>query len=212
MSAEQAHPPGLSRARNRILALRGELDWTLDSAERLTRIGQPRLALKIVEEQQRALTDFVEAISADVRAIRPRRLAWMRKRAAALAAAATLVLVALAASIVVAGSGRSGAGDVAARLRRAEQIGDPAARLRSLVAIYQAAKRTPGGSALNGRLAEAAERTRDDLANSRPRDPALVRAADELVSDTREDAQPPSSPPSQSESPIETVKKIVNGG
>jgi len=87
ISAKPEYTGGLSRATEQIHGLLDELTETVESAERLTRGGEPERALRLVEEQRESLYKTVDSISHEV-GVKPSRFEKLRTRAPILVAAA----------------------------------------------------------------------------------------------------------------------------
>src|ERR1043166_6862561 len=116
MSARQLQPSSLADAQRKIDSMRAQLDWTVESVERLERMGHHDLAIKLVNDQRRSLKDFVSHVAQDVAPIRHRFS--IRRRIAAFSVAA-LTIVGVFASIGLAHD-RTPLQAVRARLSKAQ--------------------------------------------------------------------------------------------
>lgn len=179
MSAQQLQPASLASAQKRIESLRAELDWTVDSVERLERLGHHDLAVKLVDEQRRSLKNFIASVAQDVSPIR-RRFNF-RRRVLSFSLGALCLVVAFA-SLGVAHD-RTPLQDVSSRLARAERIADPAGRLRELVSIYATAGTIPGARGVRAHAAEVARHTLDEGQPNDDVDPDLIAQANQMVQD-----------------------------
>jgi hypothetical protein len=199
MSARQLRPASLANAQQRIENMRDELDWTVESVERLERIGRHDLALRLVDEQRSALDRFVSLVTAEV-ATPPRS---NRRRRVAILAAASVALVLAFASIGIAKNQTSPIKAVNSRLVRAEAIADPVARLRELISIYNTARTMPAAAALRTKVAEVARRTVDTVKHDDDGNDADVLAqANGIVDDAR-------GAPSTGASPVQQLMQQV---
>ena len=200
MSARQLQPASLANAQKRIDALREQLDWTVESVERLERMGHHDLAVKLVDEQRRSLRDFIGSVAQDVSPIR-RRFNFRRRIAAFSVAALTIVVT--CASIGLAHD-RSPLQDVRSRLHRAEAMSDPSGRLRELVSIYTTARALPGSRAVRTQVAVATRHTIDDVKTDGDADPDLLADADRVVRDA-------TTGPSTDGSPVQHLGNEITG-
>ncbi|HEV2686027.1 MAG TPA: hypothetical protein VGW79_05270, partial [Actinomycetota bacterium] len=127
ISAKPEHTGELSQATQKIHGLLEELTSTVESAERLTRIGEPERALRMVEEQRKSLYNTVDTISRAV-SVKHSRFEKLRTRTPVLVAAALLAVSALAISVGAITAMHSET-PAEARLQQAERIADPATRM-----------------------------------------------------------------------------------
>jgi hypothetical protein len=205
ISAKPEYTGELSQATQKIHGLLEELTSTVESAERLTRNGEPERALRLVEEQRESLYNTVDTISRAV-SIKRSRFEKLRTRTPILVTAALLVVSALAISVgaITLMDKQSPA---QARLQRAEQIADPAARLTAIYAAYRDVARTDPaavapGTALNHDVTKALTKTKTDM-QSDPTKTQLVQQARELIDAVSrgQTPPPPSTPPTPQGTP-----------
>ena len=201
ISAKPEHKGGLSRATDQIHGLLEELTDTVESAERLTRRGQPERALNIVEEARESLYNTVDSISREV-ATKPRsRFEKLRNRTPILVAAALLTVSGMAIAV---GAITSPHEPTPAQLRRAESIADPATRMTAIYNAYRAvARANPSavapGTAINREVTKALKKTKTDM-QSDPTKTALVDQAGALI-DAVSHGQVPPPPPAPTAPP-----------
>jgi hypothetical protein len=178
------------------------LTSTVESAEELTRMGEPERALRLVEEQRESLYNTVDSISRNVGARRS-RFEKLRTRTPILVAAALLAVSGLAISVAAITS--PGAPEQAqARLREAEHIADPASRFTAIDAVYRDVVRTnpaavAPGTALNRDMTKALTKTKTD-AQKNPSQTELVNQATTLI-DAVSHGQTPPPPPAPTPPP-----------
>ena len=202
ISAKPEYSGGLSKATHQIERLLKELTSTVESAEHLTRIGEPERALKLVEEQRESLYSTVDSISRNV-STRRSPFEKLRRRTPILVAAALLTVSGLAISVGALTS--TGAPQAAqARLRQAERIVDPAMRLNAIYAAYRDVVRTnptavAPGTDLNRDVTKALTKTKTD-AQKDPSQTALVNQATALI-DAVSHGQTPPPPPAPAPTP-----------
>ena len=196
INAEPEYTGGLSRATDQIHGLLEELTETVESAERLTRSGQPEHALRIVEEQRESLYNTVDSISRQV-GTRRSRFEKLRTRTPALVAAALATVSALAISVGAITSPRAPS-PAQQTLRRAESIADPATRMTAIYNAYRAvAQATPAavapGTSMNREVTKALTKTKTDM-QSDPTKSALVDQAKTLIDAVSHGQTPPPAP------------------
>jgi hypothetical protein len=173
-----------------------ELTETVESADHLTRIGEPEEALRVVERQRARLFGTVETISRAISA--PGKDGHpIRRNLVLLAAAITLALSGIGISLA---SLTTKTDDPATHLRRAAGISDPVQRLNALYDVYQStARENPAaiavGTKMNKQLKAAIAKNADDL-QADPREHHLVDKAHEWVNDLTTGAPltPPATP------------------
>jgi hypothetical protein len=205
ISARPEQTGGLSKATRQIAGLLKELTSTVESAEQLTRMGEPERALRLVDEQRESLYNTVESISRNVSAKRS-RFEKLRTRTPILVAAALMTVSGLAISVAALTS--LGAPQQAqTRLRQAERIADPATRLTAIDAAYREVVRTnpaavAPGTALNRDVTKALTKTKTD-AQGDPTQTALVNQATALINAVSQ-GQTPSPPPTPAPTPPPT--------
>jgi hypothetical protein len=204
ISANQEDIGGLSDATQQIAGLLEELTTTVESAEHLTRIGQPEKALRIVEKQRESLFDTVDSISRTVSA-RGLPFQALRRRTPFLAAAALLAISGVAISV---GALTPPAAPHAAQvhLRQAEQIEDPATRLNAIYNAYQEAVKTnpaavAPGTEMNRDVKDALTKTTTDTQNDPQNQDVLTQAQTWIVAISNGE---PLTPPSPAPSPTPT--------
>ena len=205
ISAKPDHTGELSQATQKIHGLLEELTSTVESAERLTRAGEPERALRMVEEQRESLYNTVDTISRAV-SIRRSRFEKLRRRTPVLVAAALTAVSALAISVGALTSTGSPT-PAQTRLRQAERIADPAARMTAIYATYRdVAQDNPAavapGTALNHDVTKALTKTKTDM-QSDPSKAQLVDQAKALIDAVShgQTPPPPSTPPAPSQAP-----------
>jgi hypothetical protein len=196
ISAKPEYTGGLSKATRQIAGLLRELTSTVESAEHLTRIGEPERALRIVEEQRESLYDTVDSISRNVGA-RKTRFEKLRTRTPILVAAALLSVSGLAISVAALTSPGT-TQRAQARLRQAERIVDPATRLKAIDAAYREVVRTnpaavAPGTALNRDVSKTLAKTKTD-AQKDPSQTQLVKQATALIDAVSQGQTPPPPP------------------
>jgi len=205
ISAKPEYTGELSQATQKIHGLLEELTSTVESAERLTRIGEPERALRMVEAQRESLYNTVDSISRVV-SIKRSRFDKLRTRTPILVAAALLVVSALAISVgaITLLDKQSPA---QARLQRAERIADPAARLTAIYAAYRDVARTDPaavapGTALNHDVTKALTKTKTDMQGD-PTKTQLVQQARDLIDAVSrgQTPPPPGTPPTPQGTP-----------
>ena len=205
ISAKPEHTGGLSKATRQIAGLLKELTSTVESAEHLTRIGEPERALQLVEEQRESLYNTVDSISRDV-GTRRSRFEKLRTRTPILVAAALLTVSGLAISVAALTSPEAPQ-QAQTQLRQAERIADPATRLTAIAAAYGEVVRTnpaaiAPGTELNRDVTKALTKTKTD-AQGDPTQTALVNQATALI-DAVSHGQTPSPPPTPAPTPPTT--------
>ena len=201
ISANPEHTGELSRATQKIHGLLEELTATVESAERLTRIGEPERALRLVDAQRESLYDTVDTISRTV-GTGSSRFEKLRTRTPILVAVALFVVSGLA--ISVAALTAMQAPTPASRLRQAERIADPAARMSAIYATYRDVARTDPaavapGTALNHDVTTALTKTKTDMQTD-PTKAQLVQQARTLIAAVTSGQTPPP-PPAPSGTP-----------
>ncbi|MGZ4210666.1 MAG: hypothetical protein ACXVQX_08730 [Actinomycetota bacterium] len=198
-------PGGLSQATEQIAGLLEELTTTVESAEQLTRMGEPEEALRLVEEQRVSLYSTVDEISRTVGA--PRSSFRRIRTRTPLVAAASLLVVSGFAISVAALTGPSGPQQARAQLQRAERIEDPAVRLRAIYNTYKnLAASNPGavapGTELNTDIQRALTKTSSDAQGDPQQQQVLDQTAKWLQDiSTGTGLTPPSPAPSASPPP-----------
>lgn len=206
MNADQGHQAGLSRVHDRIVALLDELDWTVESAERLAQVGRPELALRIVQDQERSLDLFVESVAQDIGTGPRKPLERVHRRGLAVAMITIVAVLALgAAAFAVTHNPRPPLGALATQLTRAEHLANPVARLASIERVYAHTKDRAGARALNARVARDARKTHDELRDAHANED-LVARADRIA----REANPPTPPHSSDQTPLDTVKDTLS--
>lgn len=198
ISAKPENTGELSQATEKIHGLLEELTSTVESAERLTRIGEPERALRLVEEQRESLYDTVDTISRTV-SVRRSRFEKLRTRTPILVAAALFAVSALAISVGAITAIHSQTPE--ARLHQAERITDPAARMTAIYATYRdVARANPAavapGTALNKDVTKALTKTKTDMQGD-PSNQQLVDQAGALIDAVShgQTPPPPATPP-----------------
>jgi len=202
ISAKPEDTGGLSKATRKIEGLLEELTSTVESAEHLTRIGEPERALRLVEEQRESLYNTVDEISRSVSTRRP-PFEKLRRRTPVLVAAALLAVSGLAIS-VGALTATNAPQRAQARLRQAERIADPATRLNAIYAAYRdVVQVSPAavapGTDLNRSVTKTLTKTKTDMQGN-PSQAQLVNQAKTLI-DAVSRGQTPPPPPAPSPSP-----------
>jgi hypothetical protein len=200
ISAKPEYTGGLSKATEKIHGLLEELTETVESAEQLTRSGEPERALRLVEEQRESLMNTVESISHDVSAKRS-RFEKLRTRTPILVAAALFAVSILAISVGAITAPHSTATD---RLHRAERISDPATRMTAIYNAYRDVARVEPariapGTALNREVTIALKKTKKDM-QSDPTNTQLVDQVGSLI-DAVASGQTPPPPPAPTPPP-----------
>jgi hypothetical protein len=195
INAKPEYTGELSKATQQIHGLLEELTSTVESAERLTRIGEPERALRLVEEQRESLFNTVDTISRAV-SVRRSSLDKLRTRTPLLVAVALGVVSVLAGA--VAALTISATPPAQARLRQAERIADPATRMNAIYATYRdVAKSDPKsvapGTALNHDVTTALTKTKADM-QSDPTKAKLVDQAKTLIDAVSRGQTPPPPP------------------
>jgi len=204
ISAKPEHTGGLSQATQRIHGLLEELTTTVESAEHFARIGEPERAIRLVDEQRESLYSTVDTISRHV-SKRRSRFEKLRTRTPALVAAAMFAVSALAISVAALTSIDS-PNPAQARLRRAENIVDPATRLKAIYATYSDVARTDPaeiapGTPLNHDVTKALPKTKT-YAQKEPTQSAIVQQAKQLIDAVSQGkTPPPPTPPAPPTSP-----------
>jgi hypothetical protein len=211
ISAEKDHDGGLSKAQQHLAALLEELTATVESAEHLTRIGEPEEALRIVEQQRESLFDTVETISHQVGTKPPSRLSSLRRRVPLIAAAVAIAVSGIAISV---GAMTSAHDLQAARihLAQAEQIPNPVARLRAIYVVYNKTaiehpEAVAAGTAINQDVKIAVTKTKNEMQDD-PQNQSLVDQATVWINDVA--AGQPMTPPAPSPSPAPTPTGTPN--
>jgi hypothetical protein len=178
------------------------LTSTVESAEQLTRMGEPERALRLVDEQRESLYNTVDSISRNVSARRS-HFEKLRTRTPILVAAALMTVSGLAISVAALTS--PGAPQQAqTRLRQAERIADPATRLTAIDAAYREVVRTnpaaiAPGTDLNRDVTKTLTKTKTD-AQKDPTQTQLVNQATTLI-DAVSHGQTPPPPPAPTPPP-----------
>ena len=193
ISAKPEHTGELSQATEKIHGLLEELTSTVESAERLTRNGEPERALRMVEGQRESLYDAVDTIARTV-SVKRARFEKLRTRTPILVAAALFAVSALAISVGAITAIHSQT-PAEARLRRAEQISDPGARLTAIYATYRDTVRSnpaavAPGTALNKDMTKALTKTKTDMQGD-PSKEQLVEQAKVLIDAVSKGEAPP---------------------
>lgn len=198
ISAKSEHTGELSQATQKIHGLLEELTSTVESAERLTRIGDPERALRMVEEQRESLYNTVDTISRAV-GVKRSRFEKLRTRTPILVAAALLTVSALAIS-VGAITLMDKQTPAQARLQQAERIADPATRLTAIYATYRDVARTDPaavapGTAMNHEVTKALTKTKTDMQGDPTKAQLVQQARDLIDAVSRGQTPPPPTPP-----------------
>lgn len=186
----------LARVQTRIADLTEQLDWTLETARDFVIAGRADLAQLILDHQRTHLLTFAEAVARDTAS--PRR---SRRRAVAVAAGTAAVAATLAVGVMAWPSGghRDALRIATVRLKAAEQISDPAARMKEIAGALDASREVPAHlvvqSGLGRALADEASSTSDALLADPKASADVLRLADAVTREAKARAVVPVTQP-----------------